>query len=117
MVPVWGSRGVQPSEAGAFVRYGNTPGQLEGLPPGSIDAVVASPPYAESINAQSHGIDWSKAGSATGNRQRGEGSKHEATLRDQLGLRSRRWPTRGHACRRKTDTRRRKSLTARHGTV
>jgi hypothetical protein len=42
-----GQRGTEPSEAGAFARYGNTPGQLEGLPMGSIDAVVSSPPYAE----------------------------------------------------------------------
>ena len=56
-----GNRGTQPSEAGAFVRYGNTPGQLEGLPPGNIDVVVSSPPYAASLNDTTDRIDWSKA--------------------------------------------------------
>ena len=30
-----GRRGTTPSEAGAFVKYGTTPGQLEGMPPGT----------------------------------------------------------------------------------
>jgi hypothetical protein len=48
------------------------------------DCVCSSPPYAESVNAQAHGIDWTKAGPATGNRKRGEGCKHEETLRAQM---------------------------------
>ena len=40
--------------------YGVTPGQLGSMPTGFIDAVIASPPYAESINAQSHGIDGAR---------------------------------------------------------
>jgi hypothetical protein len=79
-----GKRGVEPSEPGAFVRYGNTPGQLEGLPEGDIAACLSSPPYAQSVNADSHGIDWTKAGPGTGNRKRGDGTQHEATLRAQL---------------------------------
>lgn len=55
----------------------------EVLGPVLADVAVSSPPYAESVNAQSHGIDWSKAGPATGNRKR-EGSKCDETLRDQL---------------------------------
>ena len=44
-----GQRGTTPSEKGAFVKYGNTPGQLEGLPMGTppqLDCVISSPPYA-----------------------------------------------------------------------
>ena len=44
-----GRRGVEPSEPGAFVRYGNTPGQLEGLPDRGFDAVVGSPPHGETL--------------------------------------------------------------------
>jgi len=47
-----GARGTTPSEQGAFVKYGSTPGQLEGMPPGSLDAVVSSPPYAASFRGQ-----------------------------------------------------------------
>jgi len=52
--------------------------------PALAACVVSSPPYAETVNASGHGIDWTKAGPATGNRKRGEGCKHEQTLRDQL---------------------------------
>jgi DNA modification methylase len=41
-----GTRGTEPSEDGAFAKYGSTPGQLEGLPMGDVGAVVSSPPYA-----------------------------------------------------------------------
>lgn len=34
------------SERGAFVTYGQTPGQIEGLPMGDIEAVVSSPPFS-----------------------------------------------------------------------
>lgn len=69
--------------------YGRTDGQLGAMRPGDMtavmaDCVVSSPPYAESVNSQSHGIDWSKAGDWRGGRQRGDGTKHEATLRAQL---------------------------------
>lgn len=47
--------------------------------------VVTSPPYADSVNAASHGIDWTKVDPAsTGGRKRGEDCKHGQTLRDQL---------------------------------
>lgn len=59
------------------VAYGHTEGQL-------ADLSISSPPYEATVNSGSHGIDWSKAGPATGNRTRGEGCKHEATLRAQL---------------------------------
>ena len=49
-----------------------------------IDSIVTSPPYADAVSARSHGIDWAKAGPATGNRKRGEGTRHESTLRAQL---------------------------------
>jgi hypothetical protein len=70
--------------------YGDSPAQFGTMPPGSVAAVVqgdlgvASPPFENSVSANGHGIDWSKAGQATGNRKRGAGSKHEATLRAQL---------------------------------
>lgn len=63
--------------------YGSA-GNLGNLKPGDISAVVSSPPYAETINSGSHGIDWTKVGPATGNRKRGAGTKHDETLRDQL---------------------------------
>lgn len=50
----------------------------------SAEIVIASPPYSDSVNAKSHGIDWTKAGPSTGNRKRGDGSKHEETLRAHL---------------------------------
>lgn len=56
-----GQRGGQPSEAGAFYRYGDAPGQLEGLPMGEPPAAgVASPPYA-SIR-QDGGGEYAKRG-------------------------------------------------------
>jgi DNA modification methylase len=39
--------------------YGKCPGQIDGLPIGSIDSVVSSPPYADSIDRKS-GIDPTK---------------------------------------------------------
>lgn len=51
-----GTRGTDPSEKGAFVKYGNTPGQLEGLPMGTVDAVVSSPPYASSVAVDGRAI-------------------------------------------------------------
>lgn len=41
-----GARGTTPSEKGAFVKYGNTEGQLEGMPMGNVDAVISSPPFS-----------------------------------------------------------------------
>lgn len=64
-------------------KYGESSAQIGNLP--DRDAVgMQSPPYEDAINSQSHGIDWTKAGPATGNRKRGEGCKHEETLRAQL---------------------------------
>jgi 16S rRNA G966 N2-methylase RsmD len=42
------------------LNYGHTPGQLGAMPEGAFDAVVGSPPYADSVNSQQHGIDLSK---------------------------------------------------------
>lgn len=52
-----------------------------------VEAIVTSPPYADSVNAQKHGIDWSKVDRTnpnTGNRKRGADTKHGQTLTDQL---------------------------------
>jgi len=51
---------------------------------GECDGIITSPPYADSVNSKTHGIDWTKTGSATGNRKRGEGTKHEETFRAQM---------------------------------
>ena len=65
--------------------YDPSPGQIGKLKPGELSAVVTSPPYADSVNAKSHGIDWTKADpEQTGNRKRGPGCKHEETFRSQL---------------------------------
>ena len=54
-----GVRGHTPSEKGAFARYGNTRGQLEGLPMGEQNIVIAgSPPYVKKPFAP--GIDMTK---------------------------------------------------------
>src|SRR3990172_889532 len=55
-----GKRGTTPSEPGAFVKYGDEPKQIEGLPQGNVDGVITSPPYAETIQGGKSGIDWSK---------------------------------------------------------
>jgi hypothetical protein len=41
--------------------YGKTPGQISHTKTGSVDVVLTSPAYADSINSQSHGIDFSKS--------------------------------------------------------
>lgn len=99
--PPYPSGGHHPDQTGAWNQncrgqgqgkdtagYGQTPAQLGQIPEGdvnaAVDGVVASPPYEDSVNSNQHGIDWTKAGPATGNRKRGEGTKHEQTLRDQL---------------------------------
>jgi hypothetical protein len=59
-----GKRGTTPSEEGAFVKYGNTPGQLEGLPMSDegFDAAISSPAYGRiSVEKNaSRSIDWEK---------------------------------------------------------
>lgn len=40
-----GKRGTEPSETGAFVKYGNSEGQIEGLSMEGFDAAITSPPY------------------------------------------------------------------------
>ena len=71
------------SQARTMDGYGTAPGNLGNLPAGDVSAIVSSPPYEGSVNADSHGIDWSKVGHATGNRKR-EGSKCDETLRSQM---------------------------------
>jgi hypothetical protein len=65
-----GQRGHTPSETGAFARYGNTPGQLEGLRPGTVDAAISSSPFAGANEVLSavNGIDWTKSAHPTGQR-------------------------------------------------
>lgn len=49
-----------------------------------LQAAITSPPYADTINSQSHGIDWSKTENSTGNRKRGDGCKQGETFDAQL---------------------------------
>lgn len=51
-------------------------------------AIISSPPYANSVNAETCGIDWTKMGPATGKRKRGPGTKHHETLMQQLSYQS-----------------------------
>lgn len=48
-----GKRGTTPSEPGAFVKYGITEGQLEGMDMDGFDASVSSPPFENQEGAQS----------------------------------------------------------------
>lgn len=58
-----GKRGTQPSETGAFVKYGNSECQIEGLSmDGFADACVSSPPYENAVSSGRDGIDFAKAG-------------------------------------------------------
>lgn len=41
--------------------YGSTPGQIGRLYEGDLNAVVTSPPYADSVDGSPDGIDWIKA--------------------------------------------------------
>lgn len=54
-----GERGTTPSEPGAFVKYGNAEGQIEGLPPGDLDSIITSPPYADGLG---HGGEYKEVG-------------------------------------------------------
>lgn len=51
---------------------------------GTYQAAVTSPPYEDSVNAEAHGIDWTKTGPATGNRKRGDGCKQGETFNAHL---------------------------------
>lgn len=42
-------------------RYGDTPGQIARAAKGPVDALITSPPYADSINSKTCGIDFAKA--------------------------------------------------------
>lgn len=55
--------------ASSLAGYGTSPCQLGALPPGTLDAVVSSPPYAGAgeVLGRHNGIDWSKT---TGTGQR-----------------------------------------------
>lgn len=46
---------------GADQTYGTTPGQIAHAKKASVDAMIGSPPYADSVNSDGHGIDFSKA--------------------------------------------------------
>src|ERR1044071_4185220 len=66
-----GQRGTTPSEKGAFVKYGNSEGQLEGMSMEGFDAAIASPPFPQphtgggGINVKGYGDGSDKVGSRT----------------------------------------------------
>lgn len=66
-----GTRGTQPSEKGAFVKYGNTDGQLEGMSMEGHAIAVSSPPYPQpytsggGINQKSYGDGSDKVSDRT----------------------------------------------------
>lgn len=45
--------------------YGHTPGQIGSMMSGSVDSVITSPPYAETIQSHGSGIDYSKRADAS----------------------------------------------------
>lgn len=49
-----GKRGTTPPDGdpNAFVKYGNTPGQLEGMKDDGFDAAVSSPPFEDSLGSE-----------------------------------------------------------------
>jgi hypothetical protein len=49
-------RGTTPSEKGAFVKYDNTGGRLEGLPMDGFDAAISSPPYESGCQQTGHDL-------------------------------------------------------------
>lgn len=55
-----GSRRATPAREAIGQPYGKTPGQIGNLADGSIDTVVSSPPFADSMRGQKSGIDDSK---------------------------------------------------------
>jgi DNA modification methylase len=55
-----GKRGTKQIEPGAFAKYGNTEGQIEGLQQGKVAAVVSSPPYSD-IAAGAGGLNTKPA--------------------------------------------------------
>ncbi len=75
-----GTRGIE-SPDGGFRRYGNTPGQLEGLPDGNMDAVLSSPPYAETaITGQGNFQSAKCPDSQKANTVRAEGYSADAVV-------------------------------------
>jgi DNA methylase len=54
------------------VAYGDSPGQLGALPPGSLDAAISSPPYASSIDHAPGNTTWT----ATSDKRRQDGTPY-----------------------------------------
>lgn len=73
-----GKRGTTPSEQGAFVKYGNTPGQLEGMSMEGHAIAVSSPPFPQpytgggGINVKGYGDGSDKVGQRTYQSQGGD---------------------------------------------
>jgi len=57
-----GQRGTTPSEKGAFVKYGTSEGQLEGMSMEGFDCAVSSPPYEGSLDHAPGNKNWNTDG-------------------------------------------------------
>ena len=77
-----GDRGIEPSEKGAFVRYGNSEGQLEGMKEGSFDLCVSSPNFPTDQPCQSQSIAKKDYHAFT----RGDGTKRDHQMRSDGNL-------------------------------
>lgn len=87
-----GQRGTTPSENGAFVKYGNTPGQLEGLSMDGFDAAISSPPFPQpytsggGINVKGYGDGSDKVGDRTYQSKGGDRSEGNLETMDDKGF-------------------------------
>lgn len=89
-----GQRGTTPSENGAFVKYGNAPGQLEGLSMDGFDAAISSPPFPQpytsggGINVKGYGDGSDKVGDRTYQSKGGDRSEGNLETMDDKGFRA-----------------------------
>lgn len=87
-----GQRGTTPSEKGAFVKYGNAEGQLEGMSMDGHAIVVSSPPFPQpytgggGINVKGYGDGSDKVGERTYQGKGGERSEGNLETLDAQGF-------------------------------
>lgn len=80
-----GQRGTTPSEKGAFVKYGNTEGQLEGMSMEGHDLALSSPPYSTGVvKMRSGSVDAARL-EAKGLNPKQNGMGREGTAMEEYG--------------------------------
>lgn len=80
-----GQRGTTPSEKGAFVKYGNAEGQLEGMSMEGHDLALSSPPYSTSVvKMRSGSVDAARL-EAKGLNPKRNGMGREGTAMEEYG--------------------------------